>query len=44
MEQSVKPVRGDAIVADSQSEETKRTHDEMSSVTKDEEPLLMNRE
>lgn len=44
MEQAVKPVVGDAVVAGSQSEETKRTHDEMSSVTKDEEPLLMNRE
>ena len=44
MEHSVKPVVGDAVVADSQSEETKLTHDEMSSVSKDEEPLLMNRE
>jgi len=44
MENLVKPVIGDAVVAGSQSEETKRTHDEMSSVTKDEEPLLMNRE
>jgi len=44
MEQSVKPVVGDAVVAGSQSEETRLTHDEMSSITKDEEPLLMNRE
>jgi hypothetical protein len=44
MEQSVKPVVGDAVVAGPQSEETKLTHDEMSSITKDEEPLLMNRE
>jgi hypothetical protein len=44
MKQSVKLGVGDAIVAGSQSEETKLTHDEMSSITKDEEPLLMNRE
>jgi hypothetical protein len=44
MEQSVRPVVGDALVVDSQSEETKLTHDEMSSITKEEEPLLMNRE
>ena len=44
MEQSVKPVVGDAVVASSQSEETRLTHDEMSSITEDEEPLLMNRE
>jgi hypothetical protein len=44
MEQAVKPVIGDAVVAGPQSEETKLTHNEMSSVTKDEEPLLMNRE
>ena len=44
MEQSVKPVVGDAVAAGPGSEETKLTHDEMSSITKDEEPLLMNRE
>lgn len=44
MEQYVKPVVGDAVAAGPQSEETKLTHDEMSSITKDEEPLLMNRE
>lgn len=44
MEQTVKPVVGDAVAAGSQSEETRLTHEEMSSVTKDEEPLLMNRE
>lgn len=44
MEQSVKPVVGDAVVTGPQSEETKLTHDEMSSITKNEEPLLMNRE
>ncbi|KAG9617450.1 hypothetical protein KCU86_g15620, partial [Aureobasidium melanogenum] len=44
MEQSVKPVVGDAVVSSPQSEETKLTHHEMSSITKNEEPLLMNRE
>ncbi|KAH0343265.1 hypothetical protein KCU83_g8959, partial [Aureobasidium melanogenum] len=44
MEQSVKPVVGDAVVSGPRSQETKLTHDEMSSITKDEEPLLMNRE
>ncbi|KEQ84408.1 hypothetical protein M438DRAFT_405636 [Aureobasidium pullulans EXF-150] len=44
MEHAVKPVIGDAVVAGPQSEETKLAHREMSSVTKDEEPLLMNRE
>ncbi|KAI4728544.1 hypothetical protein E4T49_03673 [Aureobasidium sp. EXF-10728] len=44
MEQSVKPVVGDAVVSGPQSAETKLTHHEMSSITKDEEPLLMNRE
>lgn len=44
MEQSVKPVIGDAVVTGPRSQETKLTHDEMSSITKNEEPLLMNRE
>jgi hypothetical protein len=44
MEQVVKPVIGDAVAAGPDSEETKLTHDEMSSITKEEEPLLMNRE
>lgn len=44
MEQQVKPVIGDAVAAGPHSEETKLTHDEMSGITKDEEPLLMNRE
>ncbi|CAD0097615.1 unnamed protein product [Aureobasidium mustum] len=44
MEQSVKPVIGDAVVTGAESQETKLTHHEMSSITKNEEPLLMNRE
>lgn len=44
MEQSVKPVIGDAAVTGPRSQETKLTHDEMSSITENEEPLLMNRE
>lgn len=44
MEQSVKPVVGDAVVAGPGSQETKLTHHEMSSISKNEEPLLMNRE
>ncbi|KAI5250309.1 hypothetical protein E4T43_00252 [Aureobasidium subglaciale] len=44
MEQVVKLVVGDAVVSGPESEETKLTHREMSSITKDEEPLLMNRE
>ncbi|KAH0141584.1 hypothetical protein KCU67_g14426, partial [Aureobasidium melanogenum] len=39
MEQSVKPGVGDAVVSGPRSEETKLTHHEMSSITKNEEPL-----
>lgn len=44
MERAVKPVAGDAVVAEPQAEETKLTHREMSSITQDEVPTLMNGE
>lgn len=44
MEAAVKPDAGQAVVASAQSEETRRTHEEMSNITPMECPFLMNRE
>lgn len=44
MEDAVKPQPGEAVVADPQSEETRATHEEMSTITPMECPFLMNRE
>lgn len=43
-EEAVKPQPGDAVAAPAGSEETRRTHEEMSKITPMECPFLMNRE
>jgi hypothetical protein len=44
MERAIEPSAGDAVVVGPKAEETILAHREMSSITKDEEPLLLNRE
>lgn len=44
MEQAVKPEAGEAVVASPESEETRQTHAEMSSIDPEECPMIMNRE
>lgn len=44
MEAAVKPEAGEAVAAPAESEETRRTYEEMSRITPTECPFLMNRE
>ena len=44
IEESVKPSAGEAVAAPVDSEETRETHQEMSNITPDECPTIMNRE